>query len=372
MKFALVVTCLKPPELLLGYAKNFLHYHHKRVMFVIVGDRKTDNEGCGDVKAKLENLGFQAVFLSVEEQQKTLPSKLLEIIPFNSDNRRNLGYFYASMYADQIISIDDDNYVIPDVDYLGWHDLSKGNTYNSFTNESKNIIWYNPCDMLNIQTRVFARGHPLNHRNTLEKPPLIYTRNKKGRPIANLGLWRGAPDVDAFTLLTHPNIVSHGMSSPSDNNLLLGLRIWCPINSQNTCINVKAIPAYYFIEQGFEINGLKLDRYGDIWQGLFLKKCMDAMDDSLSIGNPLTEHLRNAHDYLSDMRKELPGLALTIHLVDWLKDLPLDGVYSYADCYSRIADELEKWPWSDCSGVKTMKDRIVHNMRVWVECISEA
>jgi len=370
-KHAVVVTCLSPPKLLLGYARNFRLYNHPKAMFIIVGDKKTDNTACNALGETLNDLGVETHFLSTDTQRKLFPKKLLNMIPYYSDNRRNLGFFYAKMLkAKTIISLDDDNFITDNVDFLGGHSL-KTRTMPCAVNPKNDVKWYNICQMLRLSVDtntgwidIYARGHPFNHRVCLE---LTHPETKKIKPVLNLGLWTSSPDVDAFTNIVLPKIFSYGLNQTS---IALSPNVWCPVNSQNTCVDAKAISAYYFVKQKFM--GLRIDRYGDIWQGYFFKKCAETMKDYITVGEPVVDHRRNQHNYLKDLEQELMGMKLTPYLTDWLEATILDGK-TYEDCYVSLADKLQEWklPFIGKMPVDKMKGQIAANMRLWVECMEE-
>ena len=60
--------------------------------------------------------------------------------------------------------------------------------------------------------------------------------------------------------------------------------------------------------------GGMIGRYGDLWGGYFLQAVLRGSDWNVSFGEPLVDHRRNPHDYLTDLREEYWGMLLT----DWM------------------------------------------------------
>jgi len=90
------------------------------------------------------------------------------------------------------------------------------------------------------------------------------------------------------------------------------------------------------------------------------------MNDYVAIGNPMTIHRRNSHDYLKDMKLEYAGLLLTPRLIDFLDNIDLMSD-TYSGCYIEIAEEIESANLGDEKGVKEFQKKLSDNMRIWVE-----
>ena len=81
-----------------------------------------------------------------------------DLVPYNSDNRRNVGYFMAAESgADFLISIDDDNYCPANEDYFAEHSIVCGEPRRHDVVDSNNG-WYNFCDLLELEPAVDAIG----------------------------------------------------------------------------------------------------------------------------------------------------------------------------------------------------------------------
>ena len=114
-KMTLVVTTINVPRLLEDYAKNFERFGHlDHASVLIIGDRKTPHGAVADLAANLRLGGLDARYIDLAEQDRYLDRfpRLKPLIPFNSDNRRNIGYLMAAeLGAEIIVAVDDDNYV---------------------------------------------------------------------------------------------------------------------------------------------------------------------------------------------------------------------------------------------------------------------
>ena len=152
---------------------------------------------------------------------------------------------------------------------------------------------------------------------------------------ANAGLWIGDPDIDAISR----NFSSCKAQSWGGRKLVLAQNTWTPINSQNTAIVRELLPAYYYVLMGQKVNGLVIDRFGDILSGLFLKKVADALGYSVAIGPPVCDHRRTVHDLFADLHCELAGLVLLEDFTAWLEELSTHGG-SAVEVYRNIAERL--------------------------------
>jgi hypothetical protein len=151
----------------------------------------------------------------------------------------------------------------------------------------------------------------------------------------NAGLWLDDPDVDAVGRLSDRPKALRYRGRP----FALGPDTWSPINTQNTALSRPAMAAYYYVRMGFAIEGLKIDRYGDILSGYFVQKCARHLGESVRLGDPICDHRRTPHNLFKDLYHELAGMVLVEELLPWLVELKLTGG-SYRDAYACLSDEL--------------------------------
>ena len=177
-----------------------------------------------------------------------------------------------------------------------------------------------------------------------------------------MGLWTGNPDVDAITNLNEP-IKSIEITS---EQIMLASGTFAPINTQNTAFHLDILPCYYYVLMGAKIRGLKLDRYGDIWSGLFAKKVIDTIGWRATIGRPLTIHRRNYHDFFKDLQAELWGMILTERIVPIVESMELNEKDAKG-AYLELADCLDKIDVYPDKTVEKFFKKMTKAMRIWVE-----
>ncbi len=361
----LVITTINVPTLLEGYADNFeKHGHLKDVSTIIIGDRKTPHEACRKLAQRLKGRGFDVCYVGLEEQEKYMDRfpKMKPLIPYNSDNRRNIGYLMAvEKGADILVAVDDDNFVSKD-DWYDGHRLvgSRGR----FRTVACSNGWFNPCGLMDYEPErtIYARGYPYHKR--WDHSRQTYT-TEEGRVVLNGGLWLNDPDVDSLTRLTEPVRAVR----VNEERVMLARGVLSPINTQNTAFHRDIVPAFYFVPVGDPVGGLPVERYGDIWAGYFAKKLIDHLDDRITFGLPACDHRRNVHRLLHDLELEFWSVTLSDPLAEYLVKWELKG-NNYCDCYLELADHLERaeWPHKRMGGeVKAFFGRMAHAMRVWVE-----
>ena len=364
-----VTTTINLPTFLNSYRENLDAFGHTRdVKFWVVGDLRTPPEA-NDAVANQVRRGLNAEYLSPEAQRRWLADfpDLAAIIPWNSDNRRNVGFLRALQeHCEVLFSVDDDNYCTPTSDFYAGH-ADTGRSLRMAIATSDNG-WYNLCSQLTMEpdVPVVPRGFP-----HAERYGRISFLGEGGiRLAATAGLWLGDPDVDAATRLACPvRAVSH-KGSP----VALALGTWSPINTQNTSIARRAIPAYYYVRMLERFSDLLLDRYGDIWSGYFLQCCATHLGESVAVGQPIVDHRRNRHDLLTDLRAELWGMILTPRLVSMLRSVNLSGV-DYSEVVTSLSRALESFaqPLEANVGLVGVADylrRIGASLRIWVDVCS--
>lgn len=335
---AIVVTTIFEPTWLTGYLDNLRTYGREQsTRIIIIIDQKTPPSVL-QAAADAQRAGFDVICPTLEEQTAYLARLNLpaDFIPWNTDNRRNIGFMMAWEAGVQtLISIDDDNYCRADSDFVGEHHHVQ-QTADSNTSYLDQPGWYNLCERLTLKQpqQIFARGFPYHSRNH------ALTAGNQTAPAShisiNAGLWLDDPDVDALTRLAQGPRATTADNAP----ILLGPQTWSPINTQNTALNRAAIPAYYYVRMGFPVKGLQIDRYGDILSGYFVQKCAKSRGELVRIGGPVADHRRSPHNLFKDLYHELAGIVIVEELLPWLMELPLQS-HDYADLYAELADALD-------------------------------
>src|SRR5579863_8633979 len=120
----MVLTTIADPALLEGYYSNFAYHHHlDQVRVIVITDRKTPR-GAFERCVSLCRRGLDTRCPTLDDQDSFLRKIGFppELIPYNSDNRRNVGYLMAiEDQSDFLITIDDDNYCPADEDFFAAH-----------------------------------------------------------------------------------------------------------------------------------------------------------------------------------------------------------------------------------------------------------
>jgi hypothetical protein len=340
IKTSIVVTTIFEPAWLQGYLDNLERWGHKEDTVIrIMCDKKTPAtvyQAAEEAAAQ----GFNIDCPSLEEQQRYLEKVGLPdgFIPWNTDNRRNIGFLRAwEEGADVLISIDDDNYC-PESDFVGAHHVIGSTAQQAAALTTENNTWFNACERLvhNSDSVIYPRGYPYAARADKQQQATAVEMGSDDRRVSvNAGLWTDDPDVDAITRLSLSPVVSDAEAQA----VVMAKDTWCPVNTQNTALLREAMPAYYYIRMGYSLKGLSIDRFGDIMSGFFLQKCAYHLGDAVRFGDPVARHLRSPHNLLKDLYHELAGITLLEDLLPWLVELELTGS-TYAEAYASLADAM--------------------------------
>ena len=344
-KVDIVVTTIFEPQWLDGYLGNIRMYgREEQVTVRIIIDRKTPPSVIAAAESARQQ-GFKVDCPSLHEQEVFLQRFGLQddFIPWNSDNRRNIGFMRAyESGCDVLISIDDDNYCLADSDFVGSHLAALNGSLEQADDVlfASNGSWFNICGQLQSQCNdaFFARGYPYHARNPDRQAQLerqCPDSLSSARVVLNAGLWLDDPDVDAASRL----VQGPRVSGAAHDAVVLAPECWSPINTQNTALRRDAIPAYYYVRMGFPIKGLSIDRFGDIISGYLVQKCAKHLGDAIRFGGPVAEHRRSPHNLFKDLYHELAGMVLIEELMPWLLSLKLQGS-TYQETYAHLAQEL--------------------------------
>jgi hypothetical protein len=363
-KMTIVVTTINVPQLLEGYAENFArHGHLGEVDCIVVGDRKTPHEKLFALARRLAGHGFRVEYMDVPTQQtymKRFP-EIDALIPFDSDQRRNIGYLKAAEQgAEILVALDDDNFVRDD-DWYTAHSIV--GTTVTLPTVSSATRWWSPCRMMDTDPpgrRLFPRGHPYSRRHL---PDDEVRSTTTARVVLNAGLWLLEPDVDSLTRLTEPVRCTR----LNENRVMLAPGTWAAINTQNTAFHRDTLPAFYFVPITAHLGGIVVERYGDIWAGLFCRKAIDHMNDRVTYGVPACDHKRNMHVLLKDMQLEFWSILITEELWETLYDWKLTAK-TYVDTYDEMADRLAATTWRTVpmpDDVRKYFGRMAHAMHAW-------
>lgn len=364
---ALVVTTIYDLSFLEDYLQNFKKYGHlDQVQVIVIPDRKTPSRVYIQSQ-EFQKRGLRICCPSLEEQETFLAKVGFSphLIPYDSDNRRNVGYLMALEFgADFVISIDDDNYCLQSNDFFQEHAVvCQSHTDVQVIHTSDG--WFNFCSLLKMDKNEtpYPRGFPYFARHRARQ---ITTKVEPVMVHINTGLWLKEPDLDGLTWLVLPTRSEEFMGT----SLVLSRSTWSPINTQNTSVRREAVAAYYFVKMGYPLPGMPpIDRYGDIFSGYFVQACAKHLGYGIRVGTPLVEHRRNTHNYLQDATKELACILMLEELLPWVTEVRLDGS-DYTETYvslsyalEEIVERMKSSIWSDAA--KGYFHQMAYYMRLW-------
>lgn len=344
---ALVTTTIRRPQFLEGALENADRYGHRdRLRIVVIGDRKTPPD-VGDYVSELgRRFAVEAIYLDMAAQRKFLrrwPSFDL-FLRNDSIQRRNVGYLQAACDgAEVIITVDDDNFVTEE-DFIGGHAIVGSQAALPVVSHPSG--WWNVCERLTSEPprQFYPRGFPKSFQDW--KAESGHVETAEVRVVANGGLWLGAPDVDATAHIEEPIHVTAMEPVAGQRTCALAVGTWCPLNSQNTAFDVRALPAMYLPVMHDRIRGYRISRMDDIWMSYFLRAIADLRGDAVTYGSPLVVQERNPHHLLADLSEELPGYVLTEHIAGYLRKFQT-GAGTYADAYLDLIYHLRECAEAD-------------------------
>ena len=365
---AIVATTIFEPAFLDGFRENIeTTGHYDDVTLYVIPDHKTPASVAAAAKAAYE-LGFRVICPSLSEQDAFLEriGAPAGFIPYNSDNRRNVGFLMGlEAGCEVLISIDDDNFCLPGMDFVGGHQIVGQASSDPVVHSSDG--WFNICSLLETTAGadVFARGFPYAAQRA--ERTVRFDHCASPIPIAmNAGLWLDEPDVDAiYRLCRRPKIAS--FTGPS---VVLGPDVWSPINTQNTALTREAALTYYYVRMGFALQGLRIDRFGDILSGYLTQKVIKHMGQGIRVGTPILDHRRTPHNLFKDLYHELAGIVLIEEFVPWLQEVQLAGS-TPLNAYAVLADAIEEkaakthgFVWDE--GGRDFLTETAQLMRTWI------
>lgn len=208
--------------------------------------------------------------------------KYSNLIFNKSDVCRNLGFAMAKWDSDPDIYISLDDDVKPDGDTIGKHIEA--------LEHRTSISWVSTLSGLPV------RGVPYGVRD--EAPVML-----------SHGTWKGVPDLDA------PSQLVNGI--PKEYTAVRGpipRGVYFPLCAMNFAFKAEALP--YVYQAPMNTHGL--DRFGDIWAGIYLKRAFDKKGWAVYTGHASVIHDR-ASNVFKNLQKEAKGLELN------------EGVYKFQE-----------------------------------------
>lgn len=281
-----VITTINP------FTKAIQKIANSKYKAILVGDLKTPS-----YKNK------KIIFLDVKKQRQ-LPFLTIKTCPYNSYQRKNIGYLYAiNNGANTIIETDDDNYPLKN-----WAEIPNSKNMN-FVLSPKTFNVYSEF----TKERIWPRGFPLE--DILKKARKKIVK----KDSISVGIWQGLvngdPDVDAIFRLTNGNRLNF---SEKQSKFVLNNGVYCPFNSQNT-IWKKLFFWYLYLPVTVSF------RVTDILRGYIAQRCLWEHDAYLGFTGPTMFQDRNKHNLISDFQSEIPCYLLANKIIEILDKMPLSN-----------------------------------------------
>lgn len=232
------------------------------------------------------------------------------------------GFYKAyKMGFDVVIKMDDD-ILIRDLNFVESH--------------LNQLFKPRPFNFLNPFVGGYPRGFPYHDR--------------VNETFINYGLADYVLDYDAQTQILNEK------SKLKVDQIDIPNGVLAPICGMNIAVYRDVIPALYFGLQG-AVYGL--DRFDDIWAGIFVKKVMDMRSHVITIGSPVITHGRLSN-IMTNLEKEAGGMCFNEELYQQLVNLKLKGHYSYKRGFKLLADKIRL---SD----KSYESKLKEAMNIWAD-----
>ena len=244
---------------------------------VVVADRKTPPDW--------QHPG--ARFISVA-QQRQLPFKIIDVLPWNHYARKMIGYLWAVREGAALIAESDD-------DNLPLEDWTFPDLEGEFPQVPPDRDFINIYSLFSDQV-IWPRGLPLGR---ILDPAAHLTWAVLEEEHCRVGVWQALadddPDVDAIYRLTANTPCRFERRPP----VVLGAGSLSPFNSQNTVFRKELLPLMY-------LPAYVNFRVTDILRSYVAQPVMWAAGYRLGFTGPTVRQARNAHDFMDDFRSELP------------------------------------------------------------------
>lgn len=241
-----------------------------------------------------------------------------------TDAVRNYGFVYAAQQKfEYILTLDDDVHPPAGSDPIQEHlDVLNRKVPISWMNAAVDFYAFSYADrsadrsITLPQTKggtTYLRGFPYGIRD--EAPVMV-----------SHGVWVNVPDFDGKTQLeltsngTRPQDLPYSLPyfrGPVPKGCLM------PICGMNLMVRREALPYLYFAPMGPDSGFMDLNRFSDIWMGIFLKRACDTHNWAIYTGASTVSHSR-----ASDPHKNAEQEKLGMEWNEKVWDLAPNGIHS--------------------------------------------
>lgn len=222
-----------------------------------------------------------------------------------TDACRNIGFVYAAtLKPDYVLTLDDD---VAPCHVASRMERGIDNKERWFTDGIEGSPYNDP-----IQQHLDAldKRVPLDWTNTAHcgSPYLRgvpYSVRDQAPVMLSHGVWTGTPDFDGETQLkleTTTGVPTHlpYYVGPIPRGTLF------PLCGMNVMVRLRALPYLYFAPMGKDTGIDGLNRFADIWMGVFLKREFDKLNWACYTGASVIHHTR-ASDARKNYEQEMLG-----------------------------------------------------------------
>ncbi|MGC9148210.1 MAG: hypothetical protein ACP5GI_02035 [Sulfolobales archaeon] len=342
-KIYVVTASIYPLDNLLDLLKNETIQPDK-ILVIDEGDEKIREKN----REILKELDLEKIFFyGPRERTEWFKSrygssyeKYLSLIPERSHAETSFGFLVAyEEDAEVVIEVDDDVYSEENYSFVRDHLSNLSDSKGVRISSSSS--WVNTIDFLDINQnrseKIFPRGHPYD---PVVREYAYKYKEDSGECVLNMGLWTESPDLDAVTILHYGGL--DGVSKIKARRLLIDKVFidkgsFYAVCSMNTSFKKKLIPAFYQLYMKY----MGIDRFDDIWSGLFAKKIADELGDNMCLGKPALKHRKRPRSVWKDLRSELEGMIINEKLWRIVKEAEIRS-RSYIDAYRELAEYIEK------------------------------
>ena len=329
MKICIIIPSIRRFEYWAKYSNDFKKYGHEPDIYVI-------DEEYGEARDNNKVLmGNQVEFFGRKERQQWFKDRDLEdsVIPPKAHAEISFGLLVAYEMGDydMVVFVDDDTYP-KDSDFLGKNWMALNSTTNITSDLRK---WVNVTGGV-----YYPRGYPYGER--VNPTNLNYESPKtSGTVVLNQGLWTGVPDMNAVDILARGGLDGRcTIDLKVEGSNIIGFGSYVTVCSMNLSFRPEIIPAFYQLYMNREMmHGI--DRFDDIWSGVFLKKILDHVGTSMSYGVPLCVHDKQPRDIFRDVKAEMEGLIINETLWKVVDEIELTES-GYLNSYFELASKLSE------------------------------
>ena len=320
---------------------------------VIVGDTITPDNTYSDLAKKSHvfylSSSYQKEFLTDIESR----SLFIDMMPFKSFARKNIGYLFAINYGAQVIfDFDDDNVLMPledgetippplfrfGKDGLGglnrtvllkfinsWEQVDGHDTHIKEKSEVRRPLAFNPYIFMGASHHdSWPRGFPIDKLQNNFVKGLLDTTEVGDLEYSSVGviqsLCDGDPDNDAIFRMTRRSSTNFTFErSATSLPLLIPSNAYSPYNAQAT---THLYNAFWGLYLPITVPG----RVTDIWRSYITQRIMKDIGLHVMYTPPIVQHHRSAHDYLSDFVAESDLYDKTTKLLEFIDGWSSDAL----------------------------------------------